>query len=138
MRRFAALLAVVFLAACSSEIEQSTRPNEVSGRYQLLTFGGRTLPAVVSTDSSGVLEMISAELVIGSDQSWTETENFRLTKNGKVTAATTGSSGSWVFVREYAHMVFNDKLLQYQFTGTVAGGTVRLELWNGNSLVYTR
>ena len=138
MRRIAALLAVVFLAACTREIEQSTRPETVMGTYQLSTYGGRSLPALVSSDTAGVWEVVGGELVIGSDQSWSETLNFRLTKGTKIQPASYGSSGSWVFLRDYAFMVFNDKVDNYQFSGTAAGGTVRLELVNGNSLVYTR
>src|SRR5215212_5831756 len=50
MRRFAALLAAVILTACTNEIDQSTRPTAVVGSYQLRTYGGRSLPAQVSTD----------------------------------------------------------------------------------------
>ena len=138
MRRFAALLAVVFLAACSTEIEQSTRPNSVTGSYQLRTYAGRSLPAYVSTDSSGVLEIVGGTLVIGADQSWTETQNYRLTKGAKVQAASVGTSGSWVFLRDFAYMMFNDKVYNYQFTGTVAGGSVTLDLDNGNALVFAQ
>jgi hypothetical protein len=138
MRRFAALLAVVFLAACSTEIEQSTRPNSVAGSYQLRTYGGRSLPALVSTDSSGVLEIVSGTLVIGSDQSWSETQEFRLTKGAIVTPAAFTSSGSWVFLRDYAFMMFNDKVYNYQFSGIVAGRSVTLDLNNGNSLVFSQ
>ncbi|HEV7991602.1 MAG TPA: hypothetical protein VGP25_07235 [Gemmatimonadaceae bacterium] len=138
MRRIAALLAVVFLAACTREIEQSTRPDAIVGTYQLHTYGGRSLPALVSTDTAGVWEVTSGELVLGSDQSWTETVNYRLTKGAKVQTASFGSSGSWAFIRDYAFMVFNDKVDNYQFSGTAAGGSVTLELVNGNALVYKR
>ena len=138
MRRFAALLAVVFLAACTSEIEQSTRPETVMGTYQLRTYGGRPLPALISVDTAGVLEVVGGELTIGADQSWSETVNFRLTKGTQIQSTTFGSSGSWVFLRDFAYMVFNDKVDNYQFTGTAAGGTVTLDLANGNSLVYGR
>jgi hypothetical protein len=138
MRRFAALLAVVFLAACSTEIEQSTRPNSVAGSYQLRTYAGRSLPALVSTDSSGVLEIVGGTLLIGEDRSWSETQDYRLTKGTKVQVASVGSSGSWVFLRDYAFMMFNDKVFNYQFSGTVAGKTVTLDLENGNALVYAQ
>jgi hypothetical protein len=138
MRRIAALLAVVFLAACTREIEQSTRPEAVMGTYQLHTYGGRSLPALVSSDTAGVWEVTSGELVLGSDQSWTETVNYRLTKGTQVQTASFGSSGSWVFMRDFAYMVFNDKVDNYQFTGTAAGGSVTLELVNGSALVYSR
>ena len=137
MRRIAALLAVVLLSACTKEIEQSTRPSSVSGTYQLRTYGGRSLPVVVSTDASGVWEITSGELVIGSDQSWSETGAYRGTNGTKVTPTSVGSSGSWVFLRDYAYMLFNDKVYNYQFSGTAAGGSVTLDLLNGNALVYS-
>jgi len=138
MRRIAALLAVVFLAACTREIEQSTRPDTVAGSYQLHTYGGRLLPALVSNDTTGTLEVVGGELVIATDQSWSETVNFRLTKGSQVQSSTFGSSGSWVFLRDYAFMLFNDKIDNTQFSGTAAGGTVTLELVNGNTLIYQR
>jgi hypothetical protein len=138
MRRLAALLAVVFLAACTNEIEQSTRPSSVVGSYQLRTYGGRSLPAVVSSDQSGVTEIMSGELVIGADQSWTETRIVRYTQGSASQSLTFGTSGSWVFLRDYAYMQFNDKVYAYQFTGTAAGGSVTLNLNDGNAVVYSR
>ena len=138
MRRFAALVAIVFLAACTREIEQSTRPESVTGTYQLRSYAGRALPALVSADSTGVFEVVGGELVIGADQSWSETVSYRLTKGANIKSSIFGSGGSWVFLRDYAFMVFNDKVDNYQFTGTAAGGTVTLDLSNGNSLVFAR
>jgi hypothetical protein len=138
MRRTAALIGLILLAACSSEIEQSTRPDTVSGTYNLKTYAGRSLPALVGTDSSGVLEIVSGSLQIGADQSWSESEVYRLTKGASVTTATFNTSGSWVFYRDYAYMVFNDKVYGYEFTGTAAGGSVQLDLQNGNAMVYSR
>jgi ABC-type phosphate transport system substrate-binding protein len=138
MRRFAALLAVVFLAACTNEIDQSTRPTSVAGSYQLRSYSGRSLPALVSTDSTGVLEITGGSLVIGADQSWSETQEYRLTKNGVARLASVGSSGSWLFLRDFAFMLFNDKVFNYQFSGTAAGGSVTLELDNGTSMVFAR
>jgi hypothetical protein len=138
MRRYAALLAVVFLAACGNEIEQSTRPSVVAGTYSLRTYGGRPVPAFVSTDSSGVLEIVGGTLVIGSDNTWSETQDYRLTRGAIVQTQSFGSSGSWVFLRDFAYMSFNDKVYNYQFSGTVAGGSVTLDLENGSALVYSR
>ena len=138
MRRLAALLAVVFLSACTPEIDQSTRPEAVTGTYSLHSYAGRSLPALVSSDSAGTWEVVSGELVIAADQSWSETVNFRFTKGTLVQTSTFGSSGSWVFMRDYAYMMFNDKVDNTQFSGTAAGGSVTLELVNGNSLVFRR
>jgi hypothetical protein len=138
MRRLAALLAVVLLTACTNEIDQSTRPSSVVGTYQLRTYGGRSLPAVVSSDQAGVTEVVSGELVIGADQTWTETRIIRFTQGTTSQALTFGTSGSWVFLRDYAYMQFNDKVYAYQFTGTAAGGSVTLNLNDGNAVVYSR
>ena len=138
MRRIAALLAVVFLSACTREIDQSTRPDAITGSYQLHTYAGRSLPAVVSADSAGTWEVVGGELVIATDQSWSETVNYRFTKGTLVQMSTFGSSGSWVFMADYAYMMFNDKVDNTQFSGTAAGGTLTLELVNGNSLVFRR
>ena len=138
MRRLAALLAVVFLAACTNEIDQSTRPSSVVGTYQLRTYGGRSLPAVVSADQTGLTEVLSGELVIGSDQTWTESRVIRFTQGSATQSLTFGTSGSWVFLRDYAYMQFNDKVYAYQFTGTAAGGSVTLNLNDGNAVVYSR
>src|SRR5947209_7834055 len=107
MRRFVALLAVVLLAACTNEIDQSTRPSAVVGTYQLRSYGGRSLPAVVSSDAGGVTEVMSGELVIGSDNSWSETRTYRFTESGSSQTMSFNYSGSWTFVPKDAYMLFN-------------------------------
>ena len=85
-----------------------------------------------------MLEIVGGSLVIGADQSWSETQEYRLTKNGSARLASVGSSGSWLFMRELGYMLFNDKVWNYEFSGTVAGGTVTLDLENGTSMVFSR
>ena len=138
MRRLAALLAAVILTACSTEIDQSTRPASVVGSYELKAYGGRGLPVQVSSDVNGTMEILSGELVIGSDKSWSESRVYRYTESGVVQQVSFGSAGSWVFLRDGADMQFNDKVLGYQFTGTAAGGSVTLNLNDGNTVIYSR
>lgn len=138
MRRLAALLAAVILTACTNEIDQSTRPTAVVGSYQLKAYGGRSLPVQVTSDANGTMEILSGELVIGSDKSWTESRLYRYTESGVVQQVSFGSAGSWVFLRDGADMQFNDKVLGYQFTGTAAGGSVTLNLNDGNTVIYSR
>jgi hypothetical protein len=137
MRRFAALLAVVLVAACTNEIDTSTRPEAVVGSYQLRSYGGHLLPTVVMTDENGVQELVSGELVIGADKSWTEARVYRYTQGGVAQQISFGSSGSWALLRDYGYMQFNDKVLGYQFTGTAAGGSVTLSLNDGNTAIYS-
>jgi len=137
MRRFVALLTVVLLTACNNEVDQSTRPNSVIGTYQLRSYGGRSLPTVVSTDAGGVTEVMSGELVIGSDNSWSETRTYRLTTAGTSQTASFVYTGSWTYERDQAYMLFNMPSLQVQFTGTAAGGSVTLSMSDGNTVIYS-
>src|SRR5829696_6352227 len=114
MRRLAALLAAVILTtACNNEIDQSTRPTSIVGSYQLKAYGGRTLPVQVSSDETGTMEVLSGELVIGADKSWTEARVYRYTASGVAQQVSFGSAGSWVFLGEGADLQFNDKVLGY-------------------------
>jgi len=137
MRRLAALLAVVLVAACTNEIDTSTRPEAVIGSYQLRSYGGQKLPTVVTTDGNGTAELISGELVIGADRSWSEQRVFRYTINGVAQQISFGSNGSWTLTREGGFMEFNDKVLGYQFTGTAAGGSLTLNLSDGATAIYS-
>ena len=138
MRRLAAFLAAVILTACTNEIDQSTRPGSVVGSYQLTAYGGQTPPVQVSTEGDGKMLLLRGELVIGADKSWTETRFYRYAESGAVLEVSFGSAGSWVFLRDGADMQFNDKVLGYQFTGTAAGGSVTLNLSDGNTVIYSR
>ena len=138
MRRLAALLAVVFLTACANETDQSTRPASVVGTYELLAYGGRSLPTIVSQDSVSTTEVLSGELVIAADHTWAETRVYRYTDAGGVQTVSLGTSGSWVYTRDAASMQFNDKVYGYPFTGTAAGGSVTLNLNDGSTVIYVQ
>jgi hypothetical protein len=137
MRRFVALLTVVLLAACNTEIDASTRQSSVVGTYELRSYGGRSLPTVVSTDAGGVTEVLSGELVIGADNSWSETRTYRLTTSSTTQTASFVYTGSWTYVRDEASMMFNLPSLQAQFTGLAAGGSVTLSMSDGSTVVYS-
>ena len=137
MRRYVAFLTVVLLAACNTEIDGSTSPSSVIGTYELRTYGGRSLPTVVSSDAGGVTEVVSGELVIASDNSWSETRTYRLTESGTASTASFVNEGSWTYERDQASMQFNLPALQSQFTGIAAGGTVTLSMSDGSTVVYS-
>ena len=137
MRRFAAFLAVVLVTACSNEIDTSTRPEAIVGSYELRTYGGSKLPTVLSSDANGSMELLSGELVIGADKSWSESRVYRVTDAGGVQQIAFGSGGSWTLLGEGAFMQFNDKVRGYQFTGMAAGGSVTLNLNDGATVIYS-
>jgi len=137
LRRFVTLLTVILLTACDTQIDQSTSPSSVIGTYQLQTYGGRSLPTVVSDDAGGVTEVVSGELVIGRDNTWTETRNYRLTTPEATQTASFVYNGSWTYERDQASMLFNLPSLRAQFTGIAAGGSVTLSMSDGSTVVYS-
>lgn len=136
MRRFAAFLSVLLVTACTNEIDTSTRPEAIVGTYQLRSYGGQPLPTLVPTDQNGSMELLSGELVIQANKSWTESRVYRVTDGGVSQQIVFGSNGSWTLI-EGAFMQFNDKVLGYQFTGTAAGGSVTLSLNDGATVIYS-
>jgi hypothetical protein len=136
MRRFAALLAVLLVAACTNEIDTSIRPGAVVGSYSMRSYGGETLPTTITDDQGNTMELVSGELVISPDRSWSESRVYQITDGGVAQQITFGTNGSWALV-DGAAMQFNDKVRGYQFTGTAAGGSVTLSLNDGATAIYT-
>lgn len=138
MRRLAALFALTILAACSSEIDESTRPENIVGEYRLVTYGGATLPATRQVETATV-QVLAGDLVLTSDGSWTETLTLRSTTGtGASQTILEKGAGSWSVVREYAYLSFNDKLNKYAFSGLASGRTIVLQSADGAELVYRR
>jgi hypothetical protein len=137
MRRFLALFALAAVSACSSEIDQSTRPNNIVGSYQLVSFGGTVLPATIRADSVN-LQVIDGTLTLASDGAWSEVISVQSRAGGVTQVLATTTFGSWNNVRPTAYISFFDRVNSYQFSGTASGGTVVLNTVNGEQLVYRR
>ncbi|MEO8621249.1 MAG: hypothetical protein ABI625_09295 [bacterium] len=136
MRRLAAVCALVFLGACTNEIDESTRPENIVGDYQLVSYGGAPLPATRQLDTATAL-IISGELILTSDHSWTETVKLR-TSSGAGQLLVENGSGSWAIIRDFAYLAFSDIRNGYQFSGTAAGRTIVLQNSDGTEMVYRR
>ena len=137
MRRILALAALLLTSACSNEIDQSTRPQNLVGEYQLVTFGGRPLPVVVRNDSVKV-EILSGQLLINPDASWSEALSIKTSFKGNTSVDNDIAAGSWNNVRPSAYMSFYDKVNGYTFSGTGSGNTIVLNTVNGDQMVYRR
>jgi hypothetical protein len=138
MRRFFALVAVVVLSACTNEIDQSTRPDNIVGTYNLVSWSGALLPATVRADSLATSKVLDGQLVLTADGQWTETVSIQATAAGVTQVQAVTSFGSWNNIREVAYISFYDLLNLYQFTGTAAGNTIVLVTVGGDQLVYRR
>lgn len=138
MRRSLALAAALaVLGACTNEIEQSTRPENIVGSYQLISYGGAPMPATIRSDSLTVV-VSSGSLVLGADRTWTETQDVTTTFRGAINSGPVSGAGSWTQVRPIAYLAFRDTVNGYQFSGIAAGGDVVLETSSGRRLIYRR
>lgn len=138
MRRIPLLLALaLLLSSCMSEIDQSTRPENVAGSYQLVSFGGTTLPARVRADSV-TIDVISGRLELNRDATWSETLETTSTFRGQTQTLPSSTSGRWSLLRDFAYISFKDIINGYTFSGTASGGTVIMETVAGKRLVYRR
>ena len=137
MRRFLALFALAALGACGTEIDQSTRPNNVAGSYHLVSFGGIVLPASVRSDSVSV-EVLEGTLELGTDGQWTETVSSKVQSAGMTQVQAVTTFGSWNNIRPSAYISFFDKVNNYGFSGTASGATIVLNTVSGEQLIYRR
>ena len=137
MRRFAALLALTFLWACTDEIDESTRPENIVGTYRLVTYGGSTLPTTRLVNTVAV-QVLAGDLTLTADRNWTEALTLKTTTGGASQTFIEKGAGSWAIVREFAYISFNDKLNAFQFSGTASGRTIVLQSAGGAEMVYRR
>ncbi|MEP6991982.1 MAG: hypothetical protein ABJA80_13710 [bacterium] len=136
LRRVVALFALAALGACGNEIDQSTRPINLVGTYQLVSYGGSALPVATRLDSASTL--VSGELILSADMTWSETLMLQSTSQGAARTYTQVGSGGWTILRDYAYIAFTDRLNAYSFSGTASGGTVVLQSADGSEMIYRR
>ena len=55
MRRYAAIGALAILGACTNEIDQSTRPENVAGTYRLTSYGGKLVQKIGTLRKDGII-----------------------------------------------------------------------------------
>ena len=137
MRRFFALLAFAALGACTNEIDQSTRPDNIVGTYHLVTYGGTNLPATIRADSIN-LQVLEGTLILDSAGEWSETVSIQAQAGGVTQVQAVTTFGNWNNIREIAYISFYDKTNSYQFSGTASGATIVLNTVSGNQLIYRR
>ncbi len=137
MRRYAAVVVLTILGACTNDIDQSTRPENVAGTYRLTSYGGTVLPATRQVDTVAV-RVLSGELILGTDRTWTETLSLRPAAPASSQTFTELGAGTWNIIREYAYIAFTDTKNAYQFSGVASGRTIVLQSADGAEMIYRR
>jgi hypothetical protein len=132
------VLALFVSAACTNEIDESTRPSNLAGTYTLSSYDGRALPALVGSDRAGDYVVTAGSFVLRADHRWSEEYNVVHRLGTQQNIETTLGAGSWSQVRESSYMLFNDRENAYQFSGTASGRTLTLNNVAGARLVYLR
>ena len=137
MRRYAAVVALTILGACTNEIDQSTRPENVAGTYRLTSYGGAALPATRQVEAS-TIRLLSGELILGTDRTWTETLTLRPATPVSSQTFTEVGAGTWFIIRDLAYIAFTDNMNAYQFSGVASGRTIVLKAADGVEMIYRR
>ena len=138
MRRLAAILGLAALTACNTDIDQSTRPDNIAGTYHLATLGGTPLPAATTVDSISA-QLVSGELVLAVDGTWAESLTLTtVSPTGVKQTATSSGAGTWIILRDQAYIAFMDRLNAYSFSGVGSGNMIVLETTGGQQMVYRR
>ena len=137
LKRSAAVAVLAILGACTNDIDQSTRPDNVAGTYHLSTYAGAALPTTRQVDTLTV-QVVSGELILGTDYTWTEALTLRPTTSTTSQTFTELGAGTWNIIRDYAYIAFTDKKNAYQFSGVASGRTIVLQSANGAQMIYRR
>ena len=138
MRRLAALLGLAVLTACSTDIDQSTRPDNLAGTYHLVSLAGAPLPAPTTIDTVSA-QLVSGDLVLTANGTWTETLSLTTASpTGLKQLMTSSGAGRWVILRNFAYIAFTDRINAYSFSGVGSGNTVVLQTVGGQEMVYRR
>jgi hypothetical protein len=130
-----ALLAVIGSAAACSDITGYTT-GRVTGDYQLRTFNGQTLPAVMGSTAFGNDELIAEVFTIDADGTYADSYQIRTTSTTGVRSTQTFQDfGTWD--RNNTAFQFRDSRTGDLFSGSLSGSTLTITQL-GDVYVYTR
>ncbi len=131
-----ALLAVIGSAAACSDITGGLGIGGVAGDYQLRTFNGQTLPAVMSSSSFGTDELLDEMFTIEAGGMYTDTYQIRTTSSTGVRSTQTFQDFG-TYQRNNSAFQFHDSRTGDIFTGSLNGSTLTITQL-GDIYVFTR
>jgi hypothetical protein len=93
MKRFTFLmLLVVSVMGCG---DGGTGPGSVTGRYELRTVNGGSVPYVLFTIGNDRYEVTSGSVQVSEDKSFTVVMNTKTTESGATTTDSETTTGTW-------------------------------------------
>ena len=125
-------IATVLLAGCDSDDTTGPSQNSVSGTWNLTTVNGSALPFTLQ--STPKIEVLSDQLVVSANGTFTESTQLRFTNGTIVTTQTIADAGTYSLSGTAATFIYNDGTTG---AGTVSGNTLTVAE-PGLSLVYQK
>jgi hypothetical protein len=125
-------VAMAFLAGCGSDGPTLPTQASVAGTWNLTTVNGATLPFTLQ--ASPKVEVLSDQLIVAANGTFTESTQLRLTDGTTVTTTTVPDGGTYTLSGTSATLNFNDGT---QAAGIVSGNTFTVAL-SGLSLVWKK
>jgi hypothetical protein len=131
MRRLAALLALLTVAACVPE-SATDASEELAGDYFLQTVNGKPLPFSPSTQPNQTIYTTSWRISISPRGSWYEKIDFRWERTNFAPSFTSQeATGTWRFSADSASVILDDAEYRNFRTGTISGSTFTIVTADG-------
>ena len=124
--------ATVLLSACGSDSTTAPTPTSIAGTWNLTTVNGAALPFVLQ--ASPKIEILSDQIVILANGSFTQSTQARLTNGTTITTQTIPDGGTYSLNGTAATFTFTDGGSE---TATVSGNSMTIAE-TGLSLVYNK
>jgi hypothetical protein len=135
MRRMLAIVctaATVLLAGCDSDDTTGPTQSSVAGTWNLTTVNGSALPYTLQPTPK--IEILSDQLVVSANGTFTESTQIRFTNGTTVTTETIPDAGTYSLNGTSATFIYNDGSTG---AGTISGNTLTVAA-PGLSLVYQK
>ena len=124
--------ATVLLSACGSDSTTAPTPTSIAGTWNLSTVNGAALPFVLQ--ASPKIEILSDQIVILANGTFTQSTQARLTNGTTITTQTIPDGGTYSLNGTAATFTFTDGGSE---TATVSGNSMTIAE-TGLSLVYNK
>jgi hypothetical protein len=135
LRFLAVVASACMLAGCGSESVTAAVPTmaSIAGAYNLKTYNGVPVPTVIQPVNPKV-EVLSDQVVVKSDGTWSEAGEFRVTDQSGI--FTQQETGSGTYTLTGSVLTFKDT--NGVVTSATLNGSSFTIVDGGQTLVYTR
>lgn len=135
-----AIAAISVVAAGCGGGDKTTAPEPtLAGTYHLQLLNNAGAPFVTSQDATYRAEIISWDITLKDDKTFTWTANLKANDNGTVTTGTESSSGTYTLTGSVVRM--NDPADNSYLDATVAGNALNITIDAGFAIfkmVFTK